>query len=567
MIDTRGVSLTPGRIAITLALAVDVALFVGVVAQRLFFPYELEWMTGSVLDSIERLRSGAPLYAEPSASWIPFIYPPLYYWVGALLGGSALACRLVSLVSALFQAVMARRIARDLGATLFWAAVSGALVLACFPYAGWWYDLERSDTLGGAMILGTCALLVRARTPRAHAVAGLVAGLAFFAKQQAVFYVAGAIVALVATWRREGKRVQLMHLAAFAVTAFAVIGLLAAFLDARSGGWFRYYVVHVPGAHGLTWALAREWLPDDVGGGFLLVASTLAMGALAVRLRAGAKKIEHPELLFTCLLVAGFVASVSSRLHIGGWVNVLAPWTSLACVGVGIVATRIEQSCESSPRRSMVRGLVAAAMVGQLALWLYDPRPHVPDHDLATSTEQFHAIVQELEQRGDGDGHGHGEVLVVPRGHVTQKRHFQMAALADVVRADGHSPPDLVDALRTRRFAAIIDDARDAGPLGWRWPAAMLEDIDDLRIPLFSSYFVARRIDDTTARLVTSAPGKPRWVLLPRTMPLTLAPEELAARHLREIRLAQERADLVRRGAEPPFSEAEIEARAALPGP
>src|SRR5205823_5763447 len=133
-------------------------------------------------------------YAEPSATWIPFIYPPLYYWLGALLGGSALACRLVSLASVLVQAVMARRIARELGATSFWATASAALVLACFPYAGWWYDLERSDTLAGAMTLVTCALLVRARTPRAHAMAGLVAGLAFFAKQQAIFYLAGAIV-------------------------------------------------------------------------------------------------------------------------------------------------------------------------------------------------------------------------------------------------------------------------------------------------------------------------------------------------------------------------------------
>jgi hypothetical protein len=188
------------RAFVVLGLGVDVVLFAIVVALRVGFPYQLEWMTGSVLDHIERLRSGEPVYSAPTASWMAYIYPPLYYGIGALLGGSYLACRLVSLASAAAQAALVRSVAKELGASAFWAFAGSGLFVACYPYLGWWYDIERSDTLFGAMALVVCALLLRGRTPAVHALAGALGGLAFLAKQQAVFYVAGGVAALVVTW-------------------------------------------------------------------------------------------------------------------------------------------------------------------------------------------------------------------------------------------------------------------------------------------------------------------------------------------------------------------------------
>src|SRR5262245_34727973 len=73
------------RFAVLAAAATLTGMFLYVVLRRLAFPYELEWMTGSVMDHVERVREGQPLYAPPTADWIPYLYPPLYYWLAALL--------------------------------------------------------------------------------------------------------------------------------------------------------------------------------------------------------------------------------------------------------------------------------------------------------------------------------------------------------------------------------------------------------------------------------------------------------------------------------------------------
>ena len=53
---------------------------------RLFHPYDLEWMEGGMLVHALRVQQGLPLYVQPSADFVPFIYPPLYHWLVAALG-------------------------------------------------------------------------------------------------------------------------------------------------------------------------------------------------------------------------------------------------------------------------------------------------------------------------------------------------------------------------------------------------------------------------------------------------------------------------------------------------
>src|SRR5215472_15815165 len=80
-------------LAVTLAVAVDVVV---IIAARIGYPYEVEWMSGAILDHVERVRNGAPLYGPPSAAFTPFIYTPGYYWVCAWVSRALpeqMACR------------------------------------------------------------------------------------------------------------------------------------------------------------------------------------------------------------------------------------------------------------------------------------------------------------------------------------------------------------------------------------------------------------------------------------------------------------------------------------------
>ena len=70
------------------ALAVVVAvlhclLFLTVVLLRIRYPYELEWIEGGILQHVQRVVAGKPLYVPPTLEWTPLIYGPLYYYVSA----------------------------------------------------------------------------------------------------------------------------------------------------------------------------------------------------------------------------------------------------------------------------------------------------------------------------------------------------------------------------------------------------------------------------------------------------------------------------------------------------
>src|SRR5262249_46066912 len=68
-----------------------------------------------------------------------------------------------------------------------------------------------------------------------------------------------------------------------------------------------------------------------------------------------------------------------------------------------------------------------------------------------------------------------------------------------------------------RRFAAIVDDAREMGskadPL---WPPSMLEDLPAVREALFENYFIAERLEEGCLPIRKHAPAHPRPVYLPR---------------------------------------------------
>jgi hypothetical protein len=548
------------RVAVLVAGATLTALFVYVVGARIGFPFELEWMCGSVVDHVDRVRAGLPVYTEPTTRWIPYLYPPLFYWLGAALGGGFVACRAISLAAALAQAACIAWIAKRNGATRYWSIVAVLMFFAAYFYVGYWYDLERSDTLCAALVL-VAAVVLQARPSTAGAIdsegesagvlsacrpiaAGVTLGAAFFAKQQALPFAVAAVAALLVQRQYKGA-------IALAAAAAAIIAGGTRWQDAGSGGWFSYYVWKMPAAHGIDTRLLGDVLDYDVPRGAVLIAATLGCGAVIARdfLRG-----QKQQILLGAMLAAGFVSAFASRLHIGGWINVLQFWTSFACPAAAVVATRAESWLTAS-RFARHAAVVSYAAIAQFALWVHSPAERVPNGALRANTERFLADIDRLRKDG--------EVLVVGRGHVTDPTHFQMSALADVARFSG-SPADLLQAIRERRLAAIVDDGRppNSAPPAL-WPPVMLEDVPALRAALFANYFVAERIDDQAGAVAMPAPALPRWVYLPRREPLAEGGKDVDPRHFGEQVLAARRSSTLRSGQLAPYNTAEIEELAA----
>lgn len=540
------------RAALVVELVAHAVLFLWVVIGRLGYPFEIEFMTGSVLDHIERVLRHEKIYVAPGAGFIPFLYPPLYYWVCAAVGGTVAACRSVSVLATLVQAVAAAGIARALGAGRAWSSGAGAVVLATFSFVGFWFDLERSDNLLGGLVVLAAFVLIRYRGVAASLGAGALLGIALLAKQQAIFYMVGAAVGLVAT-RRTGGPSTLPETASFLVAAAATaIGASVVAYD-REGSWIVYYCVHVPLSHGIDPHILVDALLVDAVEGFALFAATALFLARAVgRFRAG--QAQRGEVLFAALLGAGFLGAISSRIHIGGWVNVLIPWTAFASVALVLVVARSDAFL--APRR---RSVPLAATVLQLAVWGHDPNERVPIRVAATERAKLDVVVQTLEQSGP--------VLVPSRGHVTAPRRFHIAALADIARAEGHPPADLVTQIDTRAFAAILDDAwaRGKAPPPY-WPPVFLEDVVNLREPLLRNYYVAGWLDDSVMRLQLVAPVLPRWIYRRRTRPpANLDALQLRERQLREMLLARGRDRAILDGMPTDYTAEDIERLAAEP--
>jgi hypothetical protein len=533
------------RIAVLVAAGWLTAMFVYVVGARIRFPYELEWMCGAVLDHIARVQAGLPVYSAPTTRWMPFLYPPLFYWIGATIGGGFFACRVLSLSAALVQAVCIWRIGCAVHAGRYWSSVGVLLFFACYFYVGYWYDIERSDTLCMALVLvGATIAIERPGMPGAIA-AGLILGIAFFAKQQALPFAAAASVAFAIdrAWKPA---------VALAATTGAIV-LFGTILENRAtDGWFSYYIFKMPTSHGIDLRLWRDVWEYDVARGWVLIVATCGFcGMTAWRAVRG----DRRDVMLAALAAAGGVTALFSRLHVGGWINVLQPWTSLACPAVAALGARIESGLAGKSLGVAANAAVSALLLTQLALWVHSPYEHTPDVTVLADTERFLRNVHRLERKG--------EVLVVGRGHVTSPTHFQMSALADVNRTGG-APSDLLDALREQRLAAIVDDARlEGSKLLDLWPPTMLEDIPEVRTLLFAGYYVAEKFDEDSLRVPMQAPAVPRWAYRPRRKPLTLPEREVARLHFAELRLAARRSDVLRSGDRPPFEEKDIEELAA----
>src|ERR1700755_2533072 len=58
---------------------VGIGVLAWTVALRIGYPWPLEWMEGASLQHAIRIARGLPIYAAPSAEFIPYVYPPLAY--------------------------------------------------------------------------------------------------------------------------------------------------------------------------------------------------------------------------------------------------------------------------------------------------------------------------------------------------------------------------------------------------------------------------------------------------------------------------------------------------------
>jgi hypothetical protein len=428
------------------------ALLAYTTLSRIGFPYELEWLEGWTVQSVRRVLEGRSLFVKPSVEWVPYTYTPLYTYTSAavagVIGHGFLAPRIVSLLATAGCLAFTFALVRHETKSRACGLAAAGFVAGTYPLSGAWFDVGRVDNLF-LFFLAAAFYLVRAGPTTARlALAGLAMALAYMSKQTALLPLAA--LSLYGVSELKGwNRVVLPGVAG------ALIGGATLLLTRLTDGWYFFYTFTVQSLHGLgqLQLLAGFWTGDL--GWTVVPAAVLGLLYLGWEFR----KDERPSafVFYGTLTVAMVGAAWISRLHGGGWLNVLQPAHAVLALLFGLGLSTI---AALGGRLGRPAAALYAVAVLQLALLAYDPRRHIPTAQDVADGDAFVAGLRRIE----------GEVYTPMHGHLgtlAGKREFAHDGYLLTVLQSLHAPvigalvADFQRAFATRRFAAVVIDYED----------------------------------------------------------------------------------------------------------
>jgi 4-amino-4-deoxy-L-arabinose transferase-like glycosyltransferase len=471
--DTSHVAFYASRLVVLVALAWS-AVYVIVAATRAVYPYDLDFLEDSVLMQSLRIADGQPVYLPPNADFVPHVYMPLYTWLGGLLfkltGPSFLPLRLLSFAATLTTAALVFLIARRESGRKWLAIACAGLWLGGYRIMDGWYELARVDSLFVMLSLAGFALGVYAGFSLGRLiVAAIVMALAFLSKQTGLLFAAGLAGFLLLTL---GRRAWLFVLVYGALAATSV-----ALLMASSGGWFGYYTFRIASANPIELERIISYVRFELFG-LMAGLSLMAVGGAILAARRARLSVfrEWPWLIGMGLAI---VISGIGRASVGGAMNNLMPAYAFLCLAPAVFirewpARRGSKTSEVSANHlrgaaeraqtsevlarpttqgQVVQVLVAAAILAQFALGVYNPLRFIPTAGMRAAGDRLVARVAAID----------GPVYVMMHPYYALLAGKQAAAQIAVVwhareRGQQPLPEDLVRRIEDQYYAAIVYD-------------------------------------------------------------------------------------------------------------
>jgi 4-amino-4-deoxy-L-arabinose transferase-like glycosyltransferase len=438
------------RYSVVVATLWYLGAYLVVAWHRLPYPFELEWMEGGSVDHVARVLRYENLYIPPQVAFIPFEYPPLYFYVSAfvakIVGIGFFPLRLVSFTSSLVCFASIYTIVKAETDSTFSGILATGLFAATFRISGAWFDLARVDSLFLALFL-LAIFIIRWRECNGwYLLASVLLSLSFLTKQTALAMALPVVLYMVYSRRRLG-----LWLAA---SLIAVVGISTALFHVATDGWYTFYVFEFPFKH--AWAkpvFVTFWTRDMFAP--LPIAFTFALLLIVWQLRS-----RREDLFWPMVFVAMMGGAYRSRLQTGGYDNVLIPAYAITAILFGLAVSRL---VEAVNHRNITHGWFAEAAIYvgclvQLVLLGYDPRTQLPRAADRVAGEHLLELLASI----------HGEVLLPYHGYlptvVGKPSHAHVMQVFDVLKIrDAHSASlaeQYRSAIRQSAFDAIVLDDR-----------------------------------------------------------------------------------------------------------
>jgi hypothetical protein len=253
----------PYRLLVALIVVLQVAGIAGLMVyqtEAVVFPYSIDYGEGPLLDQVERLVAGEPIYRADynSPAYVIANYPPVYLLANApfeaLFGPAYWYGRLISVLSIHVTALL-------IGLTLFaltgdrLASLLGGLSLLFFPAVFSWSLLFRVDTLALALSWGGLYAVVRSKgRGRYILLSALLMTGAIFTRQ--TYALAAPLAGLVWLWSGRFRKPALLLAGLIAV--FSLLLFLA--LNLATEGGFFYSIIMVNAGQDFTLTRILGWV-------------------------------------------------------------------------------------------------------------------------------------------------------------------------------------------------------------------------------------------------------------------------------------------------------------------
>jgi hypothetical protein len=322
---------------IFMAIGVTV-LMLGIFAQRVGHPFDLEWMEGGMLLHGYRVQTGQALYVVPSSDFIPFIYTPLYAWVlgigGKLFGLSYGLGRSISVLGSLAgAAALIAAVRGEKGSTAIGLGAA-ALFLTTWDESGTFMDLVRTDGLLIGL-LSWAFVAIRHGWIRSG---GVLLVLAFMAKHAVAIFGLPGILWIAWRWGWPGARRFLCWclLPALAFVEWMVL---------EGDGLFLSYILEAPSTHPFVYERFYPGTPLELYESLpwtnRAVGLSCILGLLGLIFRRGPESLA-PGLYWGSQAVLVIVMCMVMRGHHGGYLNVLMPghWMLAALAGISLASVQ-----------------------------------------------------------------------------------------------------------------------------------------------------------------------------------------------------------------------------------
>lgn len=437
-----------------MAFAVLTALFhfllvLFIVISRINYRYDLEWMEGASLVQAYRIASGLSLYTQPSLVYIPLIYPPLYFYLAAvmvkILGVSFLPLRIVSFASTVGCLIIIFLIVREKTRSVLTGFIASGAFVAAFRLGGAWFDIARVDMLFVFLCLSGVYSLGKQKTA-SSIIAGALFSLAILTKQTAISIFAVAAVSTLLLFRK-----QFLPL----VGSFIVLSSIAYFcFNLTTNGWYQYYILTLPGSYQIRWSSFLTTLQTGfvIEGAIVLISLSPLISFRTL--------IRDKLFVYYYLATGGFVTtSILARMNHGAYDNTLLPaYASLAILfglGIGWLTGYFDAS---SFNKNILQSILWLVISIQFIALIYDPIIQIPTQaDIAAGDN----LVSEIRTAP-------GDVLIPYHNYLAlyakKKVFFHFVAFNDVRSIRTRIKPELRNILQqfhATPFSLLIMDLPD----------------------------------------------------------------------------------------------------------